>query len=201
MHRMACVAALLAAGLWGTVGYAQGAAAAKKGVKAAGSLGSPKEDDEPAPPRKSKRPDAPAPSHDADIALARALLYAVEPAPQEVRVQAVEDLALLGDGRSLNLLAQLIFDANPAIQLTALRTIAHFQAPRAEEILANVVRHPQVAELLKVRALEGLVFQRSPTAREFLEEVTRQPRYNYRLQSTARVALQDWGGSQAGAQR
>jgi hypothetical protein len=58
-----------------------------------------------------------------------------------------------------------------------------------------------VAELLKVRALEGMVFQRSPTSREFLEEVSRQPRYNYKLQSTAKLALQDWTSAQPGAQR
>ncbi len=208
MKRIAFIA-LLAVGGIGQAALAQAPAApdsskaASKKARAA-ALGSPKEDDEPAPTtsRKGKRPEAaPLGTVDAEIALGRALLYAVEPAPQEIRVQAVEDLGLLGDGRALNLLAQLIFDANPAIQLSALKTITHFQAPRAEEILANVVRHPQVAELLKVRALEGLVFQRSPTSKEFLEEVARQPRYNYKLQSTARLALQDWSGAQAGAQR
>src|SRR5262249_15324421 len=154
----------------------------KRAPKGVVGLGSPKEDDESAPapppsPRRGKKAEGgPSPS-DADVALARGLLYAVEPAPPAIPGPAVGDIALLGDARALNLLAQLSFDANPAIQLTALKTITHFQAARAEEILANVVRHPQLAELLKVRALEGLVFQRSPTAREFLEEVSRQPRF------------------------
>ncbi|MGQ0504833.1 MAG: HEAT repeat domain-containing protein [Myxococcaceae bacterium] len=175
MLRSVCV--LLAVGLFGATSLAQ-SSPRKGGVK----LGSPKEEVDASGPTSSR---------DADLALLRGLLFALEPSPPEIRVQAMEDLALVGDPRALNLLAQLIFDGNPNVQLAAVKTVTKFQTPRAEEILCNVIRHPQVAEMLKVRAVEGLLFQRTASSLEMLEEVSKQPRYNSRLQTAARAALQD----------
>ncbi|WNZ65115.1 HEAT repeat domain-containing protein [Myxococcus sp. MxC21-1] len=84
---------------------------------------------------------APAPATD-DTALLRGLLCAVRPAPEEIRAIAIEDLGLLGDARALDALATLLWDPNPRIQQAALRAVTLFQHARAEEILANVVRHP-----------------------------------------------------------
>jgi hypothetical protein len=171
-----------------------------KKASAASSLGIDKEDDAVAakPVRKSpaagKASETAAASSEADTALVRAMLFAYEPAPQEIRVIAVEDLALLGDGRALNALAQLIFDVNPAVQSAAVRAVAQYQAPRAEEILCNVVRHPLLPEKIKLQAIEALVFQRSPTSREFLSRLTNTATFSYNLQNAARKALVDWGG-------
>ncbi len=133
------------------------------------------------------------PSCDADSALARALLYAFEPAPIEIRVIAIEDLALLGDARALNALAQLLFDPNPVLQDAALKSISRFQTPRAEEILQNVVRHPQLSEKLKLQALNGLLFQRSPTSREFLARASVATSLSYSVREAAKKTLAQWG--------
>jgi HEAT repeats len=114
-------------------------------------IGSPKDEDcSPAP--------APPPSS-SDRALLRGLSWAFEPAPLEVRVLAIEDLGFLGDPRALNPLAQLCLDPNPQVARAALRAIGAMRHPRAEEILANVVRHPLVSEVARQRALELLPFQ------------------------------------------
>ena len=166
--------------------------AKKKATKRSpSSLGTPKEDEgEPAAPAHKGK--CPTPS-EADAALVRALLFSLEPAPTEIRVIAVGDLALLGDARALNPLAQLIFDTNPAVQTAALDAVSHFETPRAEEILSNVVRHPVVAERLKLQAIEALVLQRSPTSRELLERLGSSNAFGYALQSAARKAVQEWG--------
>src|SRR5687768_17186768 len=69
--------------------------------KPAASLGSGKDDDfEPAPlpapnvPAVKTRPRSSAEACEADAALTRGLLFAFEPAPLEIRVIAIEDLAL-----------------------------------------------------------------------------------------------------------
>ncbi|MBI3185104.1 MAG: HEAT repeat domain-containing protein [Myxococcales bacterium] len=156
-------------------------------------LGSAKEE-EPAPLPAS----APAcPEH--DTALLRAVLYAFEPAPEEIRVTAVEDLALLGDARALNALTQLVFDQNLAVQAAAIRSVSRFQTPRAEEILANVIRHPQLPALLKLQSVEAMVLQRSATARELLLRVSRSTSYGHNISSAARLALERWGPPPADA--
>ena len=66
------------------------------------SLGNTKDDEEP-----KKAALAPARP---DVGLLRGLIFATEPNPMEVRIQAIEDLGLLGDPRALNVLAQMIFD-------------------------------------------------------------------------------------------
>lgn len=161
---------------------------------AASHLGAGKDDDEPSarPTSRGKGPTA-----DDDQGLMRALLFAFEPAPQEIRVIAVEDLGLLGDSRTLNPLSQILFDLNPAVQQAALRSIARYQHPRAEEILCNVVRHPLLPERLKVRALDALVLQRSPTAREFLTRVQGNGSVAAPLRDAARKALADFGPTTA----
>lgn len=120
-----------------------------------------------APPRRSpavlgsarEEAPCPAPAPDADAAFTRALLWAFEPAPLEVRTQAIEDLGLLGDARALNPLAQLALDANGVLARAALRAIATLRHPRAEEILANVVRHGAVHENNRLYALHMLPYQ------------------------------------------
>ncbi|MHB8874922.1 MAG: HEAT repeat domain-containing protein [Myxococcaceae bacterium] len=163
----------------------------------ANSLGNTKEDDpEPFPAAAAApRPAAQVagPCADDDTALARALSYAFEPAPLEIRVIAIEDLALLGDARALNPLAQLIFDAQPAVQSAAVRAVSQFASPRAEEILSNLLRHPSISDRLKLQAVQGLVFQRAPSAREMLASVARGIGYNPALRTAAGQALDDWG--------
>jgi hypothetical protein len=130
-----------------------------------------------------------------DRALARALIVVFDPAPEEIRVLAVENLGLLGDPRALNVPAPLLLEPNPRISAAALRAIRAFQTPRAEEILQNVVRHPKMGEPAKAEALQALMFQRSATAREFLESVRddRDGRFGAKLSTIARGVLQQWG--------
>ncbi len=108
-----------------------------------------------------------------DTTLVRALEYAFEPAPVEVRAQAIEDLGFLGDQRALNALAQLCLDPNPVLARAAVRAVGAIRAPRAEEILANVVRHPTVPETTKLKALELLPFQNSWSSIRFVSQVAR----------------------------
>jgi hypothetical protein len=174
--------ALLCAG----VAWAGDPPAARKAARP-GQLGSPKEDDEsaPAPPQVGY------PGSQQDSALLRALLYAFEPAPEEIRVIAVEDLASLGDARALNALALLVFDPNTAVQMAALKAVGQFQSPRAEEILENVVRHPRIPDPMKIRALQELPYQASKTCREFLNDAATSARMSASVRQAARQVLQD----------
>ncbi|AEI66553.1 HEAT repeat domain-containing protein [Corallococcus macrosporus] len=143
----------------------------------------------PAPPAPAEA--APAPATD-DTALLRGLLGAARPAPEEIRAIAIEDLALLGDARALDTLATLLWDPNPRIQQAALRSVALFQHPRAEEILANVVRHPRMPDALKIQALNGLVFQRTPTARQAVQDAAVDARLTAGVQNAARTVVSQW---------
>lgn len=159
----------------------------KRAKKAqAAQLGSVKDED-PAPAA------APAASAaactEADLSLLRAVEYAFEPAPREIRVIAVEDLALLQDPRALNPLAHLILDPDPAVALAAVRTVGHFQHRRAEEILGNVIRHPQLSPTLKVAAVMGLPLQDTASSRELLTEVANSSRYALPVQRAAKDAI------------
>jgi HEAT repeat protein len=127
-----------------------------------------------------------------DTALLRGLLWATEPTPEEVRAMAIEDLALLADPRALNPLAALLWDPSPRIQSSALRAVALFQHPRAEEILAQVVRHPQLPDALKLQALDGLLYQRTASARSTVEALSKDPRVPVSLQSAALGVLARW---------
>ncbi|RKG73621.1 HEAT repeat domain-containing protein [Corallococcus terminator] len=127
-----------------------------------------------------------------DAALLRGLLWAAEPAPEEIRTLAIEDLALLGDARALDPLAALIWDPNPRIQQAALRAVALFQHRRAEEILGNVVRHPRLPDALKIQALGGLLYQRTPTARRSVQDVAADSRVGYAVQNAARSVAAQW---------
>jgi hypothetical protein len=178
---MAIVALLCAAAAW-----AEDAGAVRRKAKP-GQLGSPKEDEEPTP----GAPAAGFQGSQEDSALLRGLLYAFEPAPEEIRVIAVEDLALLGDARALNALALLIFDPNTAVQTAAVRAVGQFQSPRAEEILENVVRHPRIPDPMKIRALQELPYQASKTCREFLNDAATSARMSASVRSAARQVLQD----------
>jgi hypothetical protein len=145
------------------------------------AVGSAKEDE--APP--------PAAVNDADVGLLRALLWAFEPAPTEIRVIAIEDLGLLGDPRGLNPLAQLVMDPNPAVSLAALRAIGSIQHPRAEAILCNIVRHPQIAERIKLAAIDALVFQNSWLSIAFLKQVATTNFFHPAITQRARTVLLD----------
>ncbi|GHG91916.1 HEAT repeat domain-containing protein [Comamonas sp. JC664] len=127
-----------------------------------------------------------------DTALLRGLLGAVKPAPEEIRAMAIEDLALLGDARALDSLALLLWDPNPRIQQAALRAVALFQHTRAEEILANVVRHPRLPDALKIQALNGLIFQRTPTARRAVQDAAVDSRLTAGVQNAARTVVSQW---------
>ncbi len=110
----------------------------------------------------------------AEVAFVRALTWAFEPAPAEIRAQAIEDLGLLGDARALNPLAQLSLDPNPAVARAAVRAVGAIRHPRAEEILSNVVRHPSVPEAVKQLAMQLVPCQNTFTALRFVHRVARQ---------------------------
>ena len=161
--------------------------------RSAASLGNAKDEDPDFAPRPEALASLSLGCADDDAALARGLAFAFEPAPVEIRVIAIEDLALLGDPRALNPLAALIFDSQQAVQGAALRAVSQFAAPRAEEILSNIVRHPALPERLKLQAVEALVFQRAPTARQMLASVAGSQNYTLGLRNAARQALDNWG--------
>ncbi|MCP3144968.1 HEAT repeat domain-containing protein [Pyxidicoccus xibeiensis] len=127
-----------------------------------------------------------------DTALLRALLWAVKPAPEEIRAIAIEDVGLLGDARALDMLAALMWDPNPRIQQAALRAVALFQHPRAEEILGNVVRHPRMPDALKIQALNGLIFQRTATAQRTVRDAATDSRLTAGVQNAARTVATQW---------
>lgn len=126
---------------------------------------------------------------DSERALGLALSFAFEQAPEEIRVVAVEDLALLGDARALDAIASLVLDANPKIQAAAVRAAAQFTTLRATQILENVVRHPRLSGELKEQALRALPFQRRDRARDFLAAVAKAPSYNPALRQAAQQSL------------
>ena len=158
-------------------------------AKPPASLGSPKQEEHAQAAPAKGCPSCPAcPDH--DTALARALAWVAEPAPEEIRAIAVEDLGFLSDPRVLNTLALLILDPSPTVQLASVRAVRAYPVQRAEEILANVVRHPYPSEPVKLYALESLAFQRTRSARLFLEHVRDGSQYSSRLQATAKQTLQ-----------
>jgi len=125
----------------------------------------------------------------ADLALFRAMQWAFEPAPTEIRIQAVEDLGLLGDPRGLNAAAQFVLDPNPRLVRAAIRAIGAIRHPRAEEILSNVVRHPSIPDATKVAALEVLPFQNTWSAIRFVHTSARNTALPYAvLQAAQRIA-------------
>lgn len=146
------------------------------------SIGSAKEDECPQAP--------PASLAGSDLALFRALQWAFEPAPLEIRAQAIEDLGLLGDARALNAAAQLVLDPNPRLSRAAVRAISAIRHPRAEEILSNVVRHPSIPEAVKVAALEALPFQNSWSALRFVQSSARNTALPYNVLNAARRVAQ-----------
>jgi HEAT repeat protein len=128
-----------------------------------------------------------------DQALLRGIVWATEPGPEEIRVVAIEDLALLGDPRALAPLSALLWDPNPRIQQAAVRAVALFQHPRAEEILSSVVRNARLPDALKIQALDGLLYQRTPSARATVEAASRDTRLPLAIQSAANNVAARWG--------
>lgn len=108
-----------------------------------------------------------------DLALLRGLQWAFEPAPVEIRILAIEDLGFLQDPRALNPLAQLCLDPNPVVARAALRAVAAIRHPRAEEILANVARHPAAQEAARQRAVELLPYQNTWSSLRAVHELAR----------------------------
>jgi hypothetical protein len=148
------------------------------------ALGNAKEeDDAPLAPKSSPA--------ELDGALLRAVLFAFEPAPTEIRIIAIEDLGLLGDPRSLNPLAQLVMDPNVNVQMAALRAIGAMQHPRSEAILANIVRHPLISERVKLAAIDALLFQNTVSSIAFLRQLSRGGAFHPVLQQQARNVLLD----------
>lgn len=125
-----------------------------------------------------------------DRALLHAVLAVHAPAPEEIRVIAIEDLGLLGDPRALDVLGSLLRDRGAVIPLAALRAVRAFRTPRAEELLTSVVRDREAPEALKQGALEALAFQGSASSRAFLAEVRGDAAYGPRLQGTAKAVLE-----------
>ncbi|MBK7860598.1 MAG: HEAT repeat domain-containing protein [Archangiaceae bacterium] len=189
MKRLALAALLSAAPAWaqvdaGVIKVPAAPRAAKAAVQK--GLGSAKEDDD----EPAFKP-SPKGAADADAAVLRAILFAFEPAPTEIRVIAIEDLGILGDARVLNPLANLVMDPNPVVQAAALRAIGSIQHPRAEAILANIVRHPSLNERVKASAIDALLFQNTPSAVAFLAFLTRTTQIHPMLQQQARRVLQE----------
>jgi hypothetical protein len=149
-----------------------------------------------APPKKSigsAKEDAPCPDaglNGADLALFRAMQWAFEPVPLEIRVQAVEDLGLLGDPRGLNVAAQFVFDPNPQLAKAAVRAVSLIRHPRAEEILSNVVRHPAVPEATRLLALEALPFQNTWSSLRFVHASARNTALPWSVLNAARRIAQ-----------
>lgn len=150
-----------------------------------------------APPKRSigsAKEDAPCPESaglsGADVALFRAMQWAFEPAPLEVRVQAVEDLGLLGDARALNAAAHFVLDPNPQVARAAIRAVSAIRHPRAEEILSNIVRHPSLPDATKVAALEALPFQNTWSAVRFVQSSARNTALPYAVLNAARRVAQ-----------
>lgn len=160
-----------------------------------GKLGT-KGDDDDAPHSPVKPAKVP---NDRDLALMRGMMFCFDPAPTEIRELAIEDLGLLGDPRGLNALAQLLMDLNPGVQQAALRAISLIRHPRAEEILANVVRHPTLSPKLKLTAIDSLVFQNTDSALAFLTIVARGTSFDFALQSEAKRALAEVPPERLGA--
>lgn len=78
---------------------------------------------------------------DADRALIAASSAAVEPGPLEVRVLAVEDLGLLGDGRAVPLLRRLLVtEQHPALQRAAVKALRALGSPAAASVLDEALR-------------------------------------------------------------
>lgn len=129
---------------------------------------------------------APRPNAGADVALLRGLMWAFDPAPTEIRVQAIEDLGLLGDVRALNGLAHLSLDANPSVSRAAIRAIGAMRTSRAEEILRNIVLHPGVTESSKAYAMELLPMQNTTSALRFVRQVASSSTYPGAVLAAAR---------------
>lgn len=144
-----------------------------------GTIGSAKED-EPCPVVSQS-------ASNGDTIYLRAMAWAFEPAPQEVRAQAIEDLGFLGDTRALNALAVLSLDGNPLISKAAIRAVGTMRHPRAEEILGNIVRHPTVSAVNRQFALSLIPFQNTPTALRFVHFTARQVGGNADVTQLARV--------------
>lgn len=123
----------------------------------------------------------------AELAFIRALVWAFEPAPIEIRSQAIEDLGLLGDPRALNPLATLSLDPNESVARAAVRAVATIRHPRAEEILSNLVRHPHVPLSIKQLALAMLPYQNTPSALRFIRRLAGQTTGGYELLQLART--------------
>lgn len=121
-----------------------------------------------------------------DVAVLRGIQWAFEPAPLEVRSQAIEDLGFLQDPRALNPLAVLTLDAHPWIAKAAVRAVGAIRHPRAEEILCNLIRHPNASAAVKQQALSLLAFQNTPTALRFVHFTARQSGLSYELTQLAR---------------
>lgn len=109
-----------------------------------------------------------------DVALIRALTWAFEPAPVEVRAQAIEDLGLLGDPRALDALASLTTGHHPELERAAIRAVGSIRHPRAEEILSELVRQTSVSMTSRTQALALLPFQNTPTAWNVVRRLSEQ---------------------------
>lgn len=166
------------------------AAGSKTQKKPSAAMLNDRDEDEPAPHEgKKKKALNDALCGDEDRALANALAFAFEQAPEEIRVLAIEDLALLGDSRAVDPLASLILDANPNVAAAATRAVGMFTTPRATQVLENVVRHPRLALNVKQEALRALPFHRRQRARDFLAFVARSSAFPVQLQRSAQDAL------------
>ncbi len=142
-----------------------------------------------AAPRKSigdAKEEAPCPDVWRDVQLLRALQWAWAPAPIAVRVQAIEDLGFLQDPRAIDALGAMAFDANQHVALAAVRAVAAIPHPRAEEVLGNVLRAPNLSPTLRVRALSLLPFQNTGSALRQVHAVTHQLGYPAEVLTTAR---------------
>ncbi len=191
LKRTTLGAAVLAATTVSTLGLAAKGGAPQPTSAAPSALGSAKEDDagflEMLRPASAAVPRVAAMS---DVAFMRGVIWAFEPAPPEIRTQAIEDLGLLGDPRALNVLAQIALDPNPQFARAAVRATGLMHHTRAEEILCNIVRHPTLPEALKVQALELLPLQNTGSAIRFLNQVVGGG-FSYAVQGAARTALSE----------
>lgn len=166
--------------------------------KPASLLATGQEDNDPAPPVVRAAPKPPQ-TGASEAAVLRGVLWAFEPAPLEVRIQAIEDLGLLGDPRALNPLAQLAIDPNVSLSRAAVRAIGAIRHPRAEEILRNVVHHPAALEPTKALAMELLIYQNTTSALRLVNSVARATNYPGAVLAAARRTAADLPQRRPGA--
>jgi HEAT repeat protein len=145
-----------------------------------------------APPPAGAPPLVAAPA-DADRALLAATSAAVEPAPLEVRVLAVEELGLLGDTRAVPLLRRLLIsESQPALQRAAVRALRALGTPEAVSVLDEGLRTGRLSYEAARELVAALPYLRWEAARAALAWAAANAA-TYEVRAAAQSALARFG--------